>query len=449
MAALSRRSRAISVTRAGGDAPGSTNLIDPERGTEQLVVERRVLGLLVVAAGRVVARPTERVDVEAARLGRRLVGRLVRRAGVGGEVRGWRPASPRPTCADRRTPGSGGRRPGGGRGRRGRTRRGRGTGARPPTTTASSTPNRHRQRPHRPGTTRSPGRLVVVGRRSPRPSARSVAGSVTRPARVGGHGLRSRGGRAGGSPRPTGWSCPRRPPPRARGGWRPPSGSARRRCSSAPRSSDHSQATACSARRRSSAPLDASRAVVGGGDGRPTPRRCRCRWWTRRAGPAGSTSAWRGRRRWRARRMSAQAWAAAVARSPSALVTTTRSASSMIPRLMPCRSSPPAGEASSTNRSVRSATATSLWPTPTVSTSTTSKPAASHSRSASRVRRATPPSSPPDGEGRMKAVRVAGEAPPCGSCRRGSSRRCGGWWGRRPGPRPGGRRRSGGCRRPR
>ena len=60
--------------------------------------------------------------------------------------------------------------------------------------------------------------------------------------------------------------------------------------------------------------------------------------------------------------MSAAAWAAAVARSPSALVTTTTSASSMIPRLMPWRSSPPVGEASSTNRSVRSATATSLWP---------------------------------------------------------------------------------------
>ena len=101
--------------------------------------------------------------------------------------------------------------------------------------------------------------------------------------------------------------------------------------------------------------------------------------------------------------MSAAAWRAAAARSPSALVTTTRSASSMIPRLMPCRSSPPAGEASSTNRSTRSATASSDWPTPTVSTSTTSKPAASHSSIASRVRRATPPSSPPAGDGRMKA----------------------------------------------
>ena len=42
------------------------------------------------------------------------------------------------------------------------------------------------------------------------------------------------------------------------------------------------------------------------------------------------------------------------------------------------------------------------WPTPTVSTITTSKPAASQTSPASRVRRATPPSVPPVGEGRMK-----------------------------------------------
>ena len=40
---------------------------------------------------------------------------------------------------------------------------------------------------------------------------------------------------------------------------------------------------------------------------------------------------------------------------------------------------------------------------PTVSTSTTSKPAASHTIIASRVRWATPPSDPLDGEGRMNA----------------------------------------------
>ena len=46
------------------------------------------------------------------------------------------------------------------------------------------------------------------------------------------------------------------------------------------------------------------------------------------------------------------------------------------------------------------ATTVSDWPTPTVSTRTTSKPAASQSSMVSRVIRATPPSVPPDGEGR-------------------------------------------------
>src|SRR3954447_9111383 len=75
----------------------------------------------------------------------------------------------------------------------------------------------------------------------------------------------------------------------------------------------------------------------------------------------------------------------------------------MIPRLMPCSSSPPPGATSSRNRSTMSATATSDWPTPIVSTITTSKPNASHSSMASRVRRATPPSWVPPGEGRMNA----------------------------------------------
>ena len=50
-----------------------------------------------------------------------------------------------------------------------------------------------------------------------------------------------------------------------------------------------------------------------------------------------------------------------------------------------------------------SATAVSDWPTPTVSTSTTSKPAASQSSIVSRVFAATPPSVPEVGDGRMKA----------------------------------------------
>ncbi len=49
------------------------------------------------------------------------------------------------------------------------------------------------------------------------------------------------------------------------------------------------------------------------------------------------------------------------------------------------------------------ATAVSLWPTPTVSTITTSWPAASASSIASRVLPATPPSVPPLGLGRMNA----------------------------------------------
>ena len=50
-----------------------------------------------------------------------------------------------------------------------------------------------------------------------------------------------------------------------------------------------------------------------------------------------------------------------------------------------------------------SATMVSDWPTPTVSTITTSYPAASHKMIASRVRRATPPSAARLGEGRIKA----------------------------------------------
>ncbi|MGY3360425.1 hypothetical protein ACVWZK_007088 [Bradyrhizobium sp. GM0.4] len=70
---------------------------------------------------------------------------------------------------------------------------------------------------------------------------------------------------------------------------------------------------------------------------------------------------------------------------------------------MPCNSSPPPGSIKARKKSVMSQTAVSDWPMPTVSTSTTSKPAASHSSIASRVLAATPPSVPEDGEGRMKA----------------------------------------------
>jgi hypothetical protein len=82
---------------------------------------------------------------------------------------------------------------------------------------------------------------------------------------------------------------------------------------------------------------------------------------------------------------------------------TTMSASSITPFLIACRSSPALGSCISTKTSVMPATAVSLWPTPTVSTMTMSCPAASHTRSASRVFSATPPSVPEAGLGRMKA----------------------------------------------
>ncbi len=58
--------------------------------------------------------------------------------------------------------------------------------------------------------------------------------------------------------------------------------------------------------------------------------------------------------------------------SMSALLMTTRSAISITPFLMACRSSPALGSCSSAKQSVMPATAVSDWPTPTVSTITTS-----------------------------------------------------------------------------
>ena len=135
---------------------------------------------------------------------------------------------------------------------------------------------------------------------------------------------------------------------------------------------------------------------------RSTPVPSSAEHWTTRGSQAGV----RGRTRSERVRVVGRGDAGdGLARSPSALLTTTRSASSMIPRLMPCSSSPPPGAISSTKQSTIAATATSDWPTPTVSTSTTSKPAASQSSIASRVRRATPPSVPPVGDGRTNAAR--------------------------------------------
>ena len=88
--------------------------------------------------------------------------------------------------------------------------------------------------------------------------------------------------------------------------------------------------------------------------------------------------------------------------SPSALVMTIISAISIMPRLMPCNSSPAPEIWSIMNISTIECTAVSDCPTPTVSMKMTSNPAASHRMIVSRVLRATPPSDPAEGEGRMK-----------------------------------------------
>src|SRR5690606_37100589 len=98
----------------------------------------------------------------------------------------------------------------------------------------------------------------------------------------------------------------------------------------------------------------------------------------------------------------AAVWAAA-RNSPSALLIAIMSTSSTRPRLIPCSSSPAPGSINARKKSTMPATAVSDWPTPTVSTSTTSKPAASHTSMLSRVRLATPPSVPLEGEGRTNA----------------------------------------------
>jgi len=87
--------------------------------------------------------------------------------------------------------------------------------------------------------------------------------------------------------------------------------------------------------------------------------------------------------------------------SRSALLITIRSASSTMPFFIACRSSPALGNCNRTKASVIAATAVSDCPTPTVSTTITSNPAASQTSRHSRVRAATPPSVPALGEGRM------------------------------------------------
>ena len=80
------------------------------------------------------------------------------------------------------------------------------------------------------------------------------------------------------------------------------------------------------------------------------------------------------------------------------------SAISMMPRLMPCNSSPVPVTCKRRKKSTIEWAAVSDCPTPTVSTMMVSKPAASQSTIDSRVLRATPPSEPAEGLGRMKAL---------------------------------------------
>ena len=126
-------------------------------------------------------------------------------------------------------------------------------------------------------------------------------------------------------------------------------------------------------------------------------------------------------------------------RSPSALLTAITSAISRMPFLMPCSWSPVRARVRNRKVSTIPATVTSDWPTPTVSTSTTSyagrlehqhRLAWSPGRRRRGCRRT--------GEGRMKASRVDRRAAPSGSCRRAPSRRCAPTTGRRRARRPGG-----------
>ncbi len=184
-------------------------------------------------------------------------------------------------------------------------------------------------------------------------------------------------------------------------------GAARKRSTRPSPISRHSAARRCSARRRSQAPLASSaarnRATSSHTASMPSPVSADT------ARTATCHSACAGRIRRIAFAYSAAARRAWSRSAPSALLIRIRSASSMMPRLMPCNSSPEAGGSTSTNISTISATVVSAWPAPTVSTSTVSNPAASHTRIASRVRRATPPVSAPAEDGRMNAAVDAAE----------------------------------------
>ena len=132
---------------------------------------------------------------------------------------------------------------------------------------------------------------------------------------------------------------------------------------------------------------------------------------------------------------SARARSAAGTFAPSALFTSTRSASSITPRLIPCSSSPAPASVISRKKSTISCTAVSDCPTPIVSTRMFRYPAASHSSIASRVRCATPPAIPRDGDGRINAISLA-PASSCASCRPECFRPRAGCSGRSPARQP-------------
>ncbi|CAB4908220.1 unannotated protein [freshwater metagenome] len=75
----------------------------------------------------------------------------------------------------------------------------------------------------------------------------------------------------------------------------------------------------------------------------------------------------------------------------SALLTTNTSATSRMPALAAWMPSPMPGATSTRVVSAREATSSSDWPTPTVSTTTTSQPAPSSTRSACGVAHDSPP----------------------------------------------------------
>ncbi len=88
--------------------------------------------------------------------------------------------------------------------------------------------------------------------------------------------------------------------------------------------------------------------------------------------------------------------------SRSALFTMKMSATSMMPALMAWISSPMPGTSTTQQVCTQLTTSTSSWPTPTVSTMTTSHPAASRRSMASWVARARPPRAPRVAMERMK-----------------------------------------------